>query len=388
MIRFLTAGESHGQCLAGIIEGIPAGLKISEEEIDCDLRRRQQGYGRGGRMEIEQDHAKILSGVRYGLTLGSPIALQIENRDWVNWKSKMSVDAPSHDVVAEPLTRPRPGHADLPGAVKYQHADIRNVIERSSARETAMRVALGSVCRKFLSEFGVSVASHVISIGEAIASNAAEKLAIEEIRAISDASVVRCLDADGEKRFIEQIDKAKKQQDTLGGIFEVIIEGLPVGLGSYAHFDRRLDGILAQAMMSIHAIKSVGFGDGEETAKHTGSEIHDRIFSSEEWLAYRTTNHAGGIEGGMSNGERILIRAAMKPLATTGKPLDSVDMKTGDPSPALSERSDVCAVPSACVVGEAMALLALMNPFLEKFGGDSMKEIKAHVNASPGLPWD
>jgi chorismate synthase len=388
MIRFLTAGESHGQCLTGIIEGVPAGLRISEEEIERDLYRRQQGYGRGGRMEIEQDHAKILSGVRHGLTLGSPIALMIENRDWVNWKSKMSVAALSDESTVEQLTRPRPGHADLAGAVKYQHVDIRNVIERSSARETAMRVALGAICRRFFSEFGVESVGHVISIGAASVMNAAEKMSIEEIRAGSDASPVRCLDPVGERRFIEQIEGAKEMRDTLGGIFEVIIEGLPVGLGSYAHFDRRLDGILAQAMMSIHAIKSVGFGEGEEIAKRPGSKTHDRIFGNEEWRAYRTTNNAGGIEGGMSNGERIRIRTAMKPLATTGKPLDSVDMKTGTRSPALSERSDVCAVPSACVVGEAMALLALMNPFLEKFGGDSIKEIRAHVNISPGLPWD
>jgi chorismate synthase len=388
MIRFLTAGESHGQCLVGILEGIPAGLKISKEDIDRDLRRRQLGYGRGGRMEIEHDNAKILCGIRYGETLGSPIALLIENRDWVNWQSKMSIALPNDDAAMEQLTRPRPGHADLPGAVKYQHADIRNVIERASARETAMRVALGAICRRFFSEFGVTATSHVISIREASVPNGADKLAIDEIQLRSDASVVRCLDKEGEKRFIEQIDKAKEQRDTVGGIFEVIVEGLPVGLGSHVHFDRRLDGILAQAMISIHAIKSVGFGDGEEIARHPGSETHDRIFSSEEWRAYRTANNAGGIEGGMSNGERIRIRVTMKPLATTGKPLDSVDMKTGESSPALSERSDVCAVPSACVVGEAMSLLALMNPFLEKYGGDSMKEIRAHVNSSPGLPWD
>jgi len=387
VIRFLTAGESHGKCLTGIIEGIPSGLSLSEADIIEDLQRRQQGYGRGGRMKIEQDHAQILSGVRHGKTLGSPIALMIENRDWVNWQDKMSIDAPADKNSIEQLTRPRPGHADLAGAIKYQHSDIRNVIERSSARETAMRVALGAICRKFFAEFGIRVAGHVISLGGVNAKNRSNNLSIEEIRKRGDASKIRCLDSDSEAKMIAKIDEARECKDTLGGIFEVIIKGVPVGVGSYVHSDRRLDGILAQAMMSIHAIKSVGIGMGEDIANHFGSELHDRLISEGKNLPKRSTNNAGGIEGGMSNGERIRIRVAMKPLSTVGQPMDSVDMQTGEASPALSERSDVCAVPAACVVGEAMALLALMNPFFEKFGGDSIPEIHAHIKSSPGLPW-
>ena len=388
MIRYLTAGESHGKCLVGILEGIPAGLELSEVDIAEDLKRRQQGYGRGGRMKIENDHATILSGVRFGKTLGSPISLMIENRDWENWHEKMSVGAPERENPEELLTKPRPGHADLAGAIKYQHEDIRNVIERSSARETAMRVALGAVCRRFFSEFGVQVAGHVIAIGGVEATECADSLSMEEIRERGDASGLRCLDRDFELKMIAKIDEAMERKDTLGGIFEVIIEGMPVGVGSYVHNDKRLDGILAQAMLSIHAMKSVGIGKGETSADLFGSELHDRLIPGDHTIAKRVTNNAGGIEGGMSNGERIRLRVAMKPLSTVGKPMDSVDMKTGKASPALSERSDVCAVPAACVVGEAMALLALMNPFLEKAGGDSIAEIRAHVKNSPRLPWD
>lgn len=387
MIKFLTAGESHGKCLTGILEGMPSGLALSEDDIAVDLRRRQQGYGRGARMKIEQDAARILSGVRYGLTLGSPITLQIENKDWVNWQEQMSIAPPAGGSAVEKLTRPRPGHADLAGAIKYQHEDIRNVIERSSARETAMRVALGAICRQFFGQFGVHVVSHVLSIGGIEARNLASELSVEEIRAQSDASGLRCLDRDSEIAIVAKIDEAMARKDTLGGVFEVIVEGLPPGVGSYVHNERRLDGVLAQAMLSIHAMKAVGIGMGESSAHLFGSELHDRLLPDEEATMRRPTNNAGGIEGGMSNGERIRLRVAMKPLSTTGKPLDSVDMKTGKASAALSERSDVCAVPAACVVGEAMALLALMNPFLEKYGGDSIKEIQAHFAGSPGLPW-
>ncbi|MBU0690313.1 chorismate synthase [bacterium] len=386
-MKYLTAGESHGKCLTGILEGMPAGLALSEEDIAIDLRRRQQGYGRSDRMKIEQDIAHILSGVRHGKTLGSPITLQIENKDWVNWQDKMSITPLTDESRIEKLTRPRPGHADLAGAIKYQHEDIRNVIERASARETAMRVALGAVCRKFFGVFGIQVVSHVINIGGVEAKNLAADLSVDEISARGNSSGLRCLDCDSEVAMIAKIDQAMANKDTLGGIFEVIIEGLPVGVGSYVHGDRRLDGILAQAMLSIHAMKAVGIGLGENSAHLFGSELHDRLLPNHETTMKRPTNNAGGIEGGMSNGERIRLRVAMKPLSTIGKPMDSVDLKTGKSSPALSERSDVCAVPAACVVGEAMALLAMMNPFLEKYGGDSMVEIHAHLKSSPGLPW-
>lgn len=386
MIRFLTAGESHGKCLVGIIEGMPAGLEISEEEIARDLKRRQQGYGRGDRMKIEQDRAQILTGVRYGLTLGSPIALLIENKDWPNWESRMRADVPAEAERTAPLTSPRPGHADLAGAIKYQHDDIRNVIERSSARETTMRVALAAICRKFLGEFGITVGSHVVRIGTAVSTNDISAMLPEEIGRRADESPVRCLDSKTERTMMEIIDEAKANGDTVGGVFEVVVAGLPVGVGSYVHYDRRLDGILAQAMMSIHAMKAVGFGLAEDTAQRFGSEVHDRMFPSESGVM-RKTNNAGGTEGGMTNGEPLRIRVTMKPLSTLGQPLESVDMSTGDPVVALRERSDVCAVPAAAIVGEAMAMLALMNPFLEKYGGDSIEEIRAHIASSPPSPW-
>ncbi len=387
MIRFLTAGESHGKCLVGILEGMPAGLAISEEEIAVDLRRRQQGYGRGDRMKIEQDRAQILTGVRYGETLGSPIALLIENKDWPNWESRMRADVPPDDERTAPLTSPRPGHADLAGSIKYQHSDIRNVIERSSARETTMRVALAGIARKFLREFGVSVGSHIVRIGRVTANPNILALSPEEINQRADASPVRCLDPQAEREMIAVIDDAKARGDTVGGVFEVVVCGLPVGLGSYVHYDRRLDGILAGAMMSIHAMKAVGFGLAEETAERFGSEVHDRIFQDAAGNVVRQTNNAGGTEGGMSNGEPLRIRVAMKPLSTLGQPLESVDMATREAVVALRERSDVCAVPAAGIVGEAMALLALLNPFLDKYGGDSMREVRAYFAASPGSPW-
>jgi chorismate synthase len=386
MIRFLTAGESHGKCLVGILEGMPAGLKISEEEIAVDLRRRQQGYGRGGRMSIEQDRAEILSGVRYGETLGSPIALSIPNKDWTNWQDVMRVEAVAEEERTAPLTTPRPGHADLAGAVKYHQRDIRNVIERSSARETAMRVALGAVCRVFFREVGITAASHVLQIGSAKAPSDTVGLTPDEINKLADQNAVRCLDKQASERMIAVIDEAKARGDSVGGVFEVIVAGLPVGLGSSAHGDRRLNAVLAHAMMTIPAIKSVGFGMGEEVADHFGSEVHDRIVAGENGVT-RRTNRSGGIEGGMSTGEPLVIRAAMKPLSTLARPLETVDLSTGANAVALRERSDVCAVPAAAVVGEAVCLLALMNLFLEKFGGDSMTEIKNHMATSPALPW-
>jgi chorismate synthase len=387
MIRFLTAGESHGPCLVGILEGMPAGLAISEEEIAVDLHRRQLGYGRGRRMQIESDHARILSGVRYGVTLGSPIALQIENKDWPNWTSQLRADAPPPDERAAPLTTPRPGHADFAGAVKYHHADIRNVIERSSARETAMRVALAAICRKFFCEVGVSVASHVVSIGRVVSTMDVSDLSPDEINHRADQNPVRCLDGEASRQMMGAIDEARARGDTVGGAFEIVAWGLPVGVGSHVHYDRRLDAVLAAAIMSIPALKAVAIGRDGDDASRLGSEVHDCLYPAQGGVM-RKTNRAGGIEGGMSNGEPLMIRAAMKPLSTLRQPLETVDLSCGQPALALRERSDVCAVPAAAVVGEAMCLLALMNPFLEKFGGDSLLEIMNHLKATPGSAWD
>jgi len=387
MIRFLTAGESHGPCLVGILEGLPAGLTISEEEIAVDLHRRQLGYGRGRRMQIESDHARILSGVRYGVTLGSPIALQIENKDWPNWTSQLRADAPPPDERAAPLTTPRPGHADFAGAVKYHHADIRNVIERSSARETAMRVALAAICRKFFCEVGVSVASHVVSIGRVVSTMDVSDLSPDEINHRADQNPVRCLDGEASRQMMAAIDEARARGDTVGGAFEIVAWGLPVGVGSHVHYDRRLDAVLAAAIMSIPALKAVAIGRDGDDASRLGSEVHDCLYPAQGGVM-RKTNRAGGIEGGMSNGEPLMIRAAMKPLSTLRQPLETVDLSCGQPALALRERSDVCALSAAAVVGEAMCLLALMNPFLEKFGGDSLLEIMNHLKETPGSAWD
>lgn len=387
MIRFLTAGESHGPCLVGILEGLPSGLEITEEEIATDLRRRQLGYGRGERMRIESDHAKILSGVRYGVSLGSPIALLIENKDWPNWTSQLRADAPSTAERAEPLTTPRPGHADYAGAIKYHHADIRNVIERASARETAMRVAMAAICRKFFRELGITAASHVVEIGSVAASHHALDLSPDEINHRADQNAVRCLDEDASRKMTAAIDEARARGDTVGGVFEVVCAGLPVGLGSYVQWDRRLDAILSAATMSVPAVKAVTIGRDAQIGTRLGSEVHDRMYPDRGGVM-RKTNHAGGIEGGITNGETLVIRASMKPLATLAQPLETVNLSTGGAETALRERSDVCAVPAAAAVGEAMCLLALMNPFLEKFGGDSMCEIKNHVKETPGSPWD
>lgn len=385
-MRFLTAGESHGPGLTGIIEGLPAGLAITESEIARDLARRQRGHGRGGRMKIETDFARILSGVRYGLTLGSPVALFIENRDWENWQEKMSVSDPGEDKKIDKLSSPRPGHADYAGSIKYYQDDIRNIIERSSARETTMRVALAAICRKFFSEFGVKVYSHVVNIGGVEALPLDYSADLTEFFRRVEESPVRCGDAEAERRMIEAIDRATEAKDTLGGVFEIVVEGLPVGLGSFVHYDRRLDGILAQAMLSIHAMKGVEFGMGFDVANRPGSEVHDRIYPHGNGIV-RTTNSSGGTEGGMTNGEQLVMRVAMKPLSSLMQPLESVNLKTGEAVEALRERSDVCAVPAGGIVGEAMALLALMNPFLDKFGGDSMTEIRAHVHSTPPSPW-
>ncbi len=373
MLRYLTAGESHGELLMGILEGMPAGLLIRVTDIDNDLGRRQMGYGRGGRMKIEKDTVKIFTGVRWGRSLGSPIGLMIRNKDWDNWRAKMSPDAAFLNN-AEPVTRPRPGHADLAGAMKYGATDIRNILERSSARETAMRVAVGAVCKRLLDEFGISIISHVISIGGVYAKG--EKLSVREIRRKIENSELRCADYEAEKRMKKKIDEAQRAGDSLGGIVEVIISGVPVGLGSHVHWDRKLDARLASALMSIQAMKGVEVGSGFGVANRPGSSVHDEIFWTPKNGFFRKTNNAGGIEGGMSNGEDIVLRAAMKPIPTLMKPLRSVELESKKPFKASVERSDVCAVPAAGVVGEAVAAFEIAAAMIEKFGGDSLDEMK------------
>lgn len=383
-IRFLTAGESHGKALVGIIEGIPSGLALSSDDIDRELKRRQVGYGRGGRMKIESDHAEIISGVRWGQTIGSPIALLIENKDWKNWKEIMS-DAPvslqeKPDIRFMPITRPRPGHADLAGAIKYNHKDIRNVLERSSARETAIRVGLGAIAKKFLSEFRIFIGSFVTQIGSIKTEVSGINLNETELRSLfekAEDSPTRCPDNEVTDRMIRLIDDAIKRGDSLGGIFEIFVTGLPIGLGSYIQWDKRLNSRISQALMGIQAIKAVEIGLGFEMALRFGSEVMDEIFyKKDEGFFYRNTNKAGGIEGGMSNGMPLIIRVAMKPIPTLKKPLRSVDILTKEPFEAAYERSDICAVPSASVISEAMTAIVIADAFLEKFGGDSIEETR------------
>ena len=377
--RFLTAGESHGEALTAVIDGVPAGLSLTEDDINGDLARRQRGYGRGGRMKIERDQAHISSGVRWGLTLGSPISLTIQNRDWENWQQTMAVGPLPSGAAPKTVTRPRPGHADLAGAMKYGHHDIRNVLERSSARETTARVAVAAVGRRLLSEFGITILSHVTEIGGVRVS--ALELPWEEIRQRAEASEVRCADVTAERTMIEAIDRAKAAGDTLGGVFEVVALGCPVGLGSYVQWDRKLDGILAQAFCSIHAIKGVEIGLGFEAAHRPGSQVHDEILFDADAGYHRGSNSAGGLEGGVTNGQPVVVRAAMKPISTLRKPLRSVDVSTRETVEAVVERSDVCAVPAAGVVGEAMMAIVLARAFLDKFGGDSVEEIRHNHQA-------
>jgi len=384
--RFLTAGESHGKCLTAIIEGVPAGLEIILEDINKQLARRQQGYGRGGRMQIEKDKAVITSGVRHGFTTGSPIALVIENKDWENWTISMSTEpvdtdnAEIREILAQKkITHVRPGHADLSGALKYNHTDVRNILERSSARETAVRVAVGALAQIILNQFEIEIFSHVIQIGSA---KVEEKDLPEDFSILKEKaenSNVRCVDEKTSEEMRKTIDKAAEEGDSLGGIFEIIALNCPVGLGSFVHWDRRLDGQIAQAVMSIPAIKSVSIGLGEDSVKIFGSQMHDEIFLKDKTNCYhRKTNNAGGIEGGMSNGMPIIVKAAMKPIPTLKKPLNSINLETGKEHVAHYERADVCAVPAASIVGEAMLAITLVNAFLEKFGGDSLVEIKSN----------
>ena len=387
MFTYLTAGESHGKEITAIIKQVPAGLKIKKDLIDQELIRRQGGYGRGGRMDIEKDRVEITAGVRHGITLGSPITLVIENKDWENWQKEMSPE-PADGKETEAATKPRPGHADLAGALKYNTKDVRNILERASARETAIRTAVGSVCKQFLSKFDINIYSHVIQIGSVKASSwqnldvtdkrsgeyNQEKLG-KYFKKVED-SPLRCGNKEVEKEMIKLIDDTKQKGDSIGGMIEILVFGLPVGLGSHIHWDEKLDGKLAQALISIQAIKGVEFGAGFKSAKLRGSKVHDEIYYEQDSSQfYRSSNQAGGIEGGISNGEPLLIRMAMKPIPTLKNPLHSVDIKSKETRFASKERSDVCAVPSASIVGEAVASAVLARVFSKKFGGDSMQEI-------------
>jgi chorismate synthase len=365
-LRYFTAGESHGPCVIGIVEGLPAGLKIDLTAINRDLSRRQQGYGRGGRMKLEADQAEVLSGVRRDETIGSPITVMIKNRDFK-----------INELPA--VTKPRPGHADLAGLIKYDREDARDILERSSARETTVRVAIGGVCKLLLAEVGVDIVGHIVSLGTVSAKT--DGLTFAQIRERSEASEVRCADPEAEKKMIEAVDAAKGQGDTLGGVFEVVAIGLPIGLGSHVQWDRKLDANLARALMSIQAMKGVEVGLGFEAARRFGSQVHDEILASQEGVLTRAGNNAGGIEGGMTNGQPVVVRVAMKPLSTLMKPMRSVDIQTGQEVKATVERSDVCATPAAAVIGEAVVAFELAKALLDKFGGDSVRELKRNVES-------
>ncbi len=381
MLSFRTAGESHGQALIALVEGIPAHLSVDFEFVDHELKRRQGGYGRGGRMKIERDQVRFLSGVRHGKTLGSPIAMMIENRDWTNWEEIMSVREVAGDPGAKRrVTRPRPGHTDLAGSLKFNHTDARNILERSSARETAARVAAGAVAKIFLRDFGIEVLSHTRAIGNARVPE--DFLASwEQLEAIRDDEVVRCVLPEIGQNMVKEIEKAQKDGDTIGGTFEVVARGVPTGLGSHTGWDTRLDGRLAQAIMSVNAVKAVEVGQGVKIAYSRGSVSHDEIaYDAEQRRFYRLSNRAGGVEGGISNGEEIRVVGYLKPIPTLKKALRSVDMISKEPFVAQHERSDTCTVPAAGVIGESMVALVLANAVLEKFGGDSIQETKRNYN--------
>ncbi|HUJ11093.1 MAG TPA: chorismate synthase [Verrucomicrobiae bacterium] len=365
-LRYFTAGESHGQCLIGVLEGLPAGLKLDAAALNRDLARRQKGYGRGGRMKIEADQAEILSGVRLGETIGSPVALMVRNRDF-----KIN--------ELPPVTKPRPGHADLAGVIKYDRQDARDILERSSARETTIRVAVGGVCKLLLAEVGIDIVGHIVSLGAVQAKT--DGLTLAQIRERSEASEVRCVDPEAEKKMIAAIDEAKAQGDTLGGVFEIVATDCPIGLGSHVQWDRKLDANIARALMSIQAIKGVEVGLGFEAARRFGSQVHDEILPGAEGVLRRASNNAGGFEGGMTNGQPVVVRAAMKPLSTLMKPMRSVDIQTKEEVKATVERSDVCATPAAAVIGEAVVAFELARAVLDKFGGDSVRELKCNVDS-------
>lgn len=383
MLRVLTAGESHGPELIAIVEGLPSGVTVTAEAIQADLQRRKLGYGRGSRMKFEQDELTISSGVRHGLTLGSPIALRIGNTEWPKWTEVMN---PAPTELTEKsrgrgaaLTRPRPGHADLVGMQKYDFDEARPILERASARETAARVALGAVARSFLSQLGIRLVSHTLSIGPVRAPEGAALPTPDDVDAL-DADPLRCFDTETSARMVEEVDAARKDGDTLGGIVEVLAYGLPPGIGSHVHWDRRLDGRLAQALMSIQAIKGVEVGDGFETTRRRGSAAHDELFAADDGIT-RASDRAGGIEGGMSTGTVLRIRAGMKPIATVPRALRTVDVASGETATAHHQRSDVCAVPAAGVVAEAMVAIELANSLLEKFGGDSIRETRRNLES-------
>ena len=383
MFRFLTAGESHGPCLTMIVEGLPAGLAVEKSIIDADLRRRQGGYGRGGRMKIEKDAIRFLSGVRHGKTLGSPITMQIENFDWVNWEERMSAEPIEASI--ETVTRVRPGHADFTGAMKYGHSDVRNVIERSSSRETAARVAVGGLCRQLLAHFGMSIHSHVLSIVEVgydIPRPMMRDAYSAEMWEAVEASPMRCADATLTEKMIARILEAKRNGDTCGGVFEVVAFGVPIGLGSFSQWDRRLSARLGMAMMSIPSVKAMEIGAGFSATQTTGSHVHDVLRHGENGRWFHLTNNAGGIEGGITNGEPLVVRVGIKPIPTLAHPLPSVNLASGENiDQSRYERSDVCVVPAAGVVGEAMMAIVLTEAFIEKFGGDSIEEMNRHFGS-------
>jgi chorismate synthase len=389
MVRFLTAGESHGRALVVILEGIPAGLALDLDRINHELRRRQGGYGRGRRMAIESDTADVVSGVRRGETIGGPIAMTIQNRDWTNWQHTMSVQAdPAADAGGAkraPVTRPRPGHADLAGVAKFDRTDVRDILERASARETAARVAAGAIAKQLLAANGIRITSHVFAVGAARLPGQ-ETVPFERAAALADDAPFRCVDPDVEAQMIAEVDAAREAGDTRGGAFEVIVAGVPPGLGSYTQWDRKLDGLLAQALMSIPAIKAVGIGLGPDVAFRPGSRVHDEMVpdasASQPTGIARPTNNAGGLEGGVTNGEDLRVSAWMKPISTLMKPLRSVDLATMTEAAAAIERSDVCAVPAAAVVGEAMVALILADALVGKFGGDSMSQLRRSMRAA------
>jgi chorismate synthase len=383
MLRYQTAGESHGQGLVAILSGLPAGVHIDFDFVDRDLRRRQGGYGRGGRMKIESDTAQFLSGVRHGQTIGSPIAILIANRDWENWKEALAVeDHPEARAKYKPLSPPRPGHADLAGCLKYNFHEARYVLERASARETAARVAVGAVAKLFLQSFGIEVASHVVALGQVTLGG--EPPPFESVLALQERAdlVLACVEPAVEARMKEEVDRAIANRDTVGGTFEVIARGVPPGLGSCAQWDERLDGQLAQAVMSIQAVKAVEIGSGIANAAAAGSSVHDEIGYDREHTHFtRKSNRAGGLEGGITNGEDVVMRGYLKPISTLRRPLESVDFESKETVKAAYERSDVCVVPAAGVVGEAMVALTLGRAFIEKFGGDSMEETRRNFFA-------
>jgi chorismate synthase len=383
MLRFTTAGESHGPALISVLEGAPAGIPLLASDIDEQLARRQQGYGRGRRMQIESDKAEILSGVRAGQTIGSPIGLLIHNRDWKNWQQIMdpAPDAEGAEPRKRIVTRPRPGHADLSGMLKYDRDDARDILERASARETTARVAAGAICRKLLGEIGISIGSHVAELGGIVAETPGKWP--DDINAVADESQLRTLDSKAEARMVELIDKVKRDGDTLGGVCEVVCQGLPLGLGSHVSWDRKLDGRIGAAMMSIPAVKGVEIGTGFDAARRRGSEVHDEIHAAGNRPlsanTQRMTNRAGGLEGGMTNGEPLIVRVAMKPISTLMRPLATIEMKTGEAASAVAERSDVTAVPAMGVIAEAMLAFVVAQAVLEKFGGDSLGELRRNL---------